>query len=95
VRAPARALRHHAQINDLLIGRGSFLTFVRSFSDHGTSKLKSPHALINVPLLRRRTMLSAITISADLLTDRICDWMSALRGISALAQVQTYWRQPN
>ena len=49
MRAPARALRHHAQINDLLIGRGSFLTFVRSFSDHGTSKLKSPHALINVP----------------------------------------------
>jgi hypothetical protein len=36
VRRPAR-LRHHAQLNDLLIGRGSFLTFGRSFSGHGTT----------------------------------------------------------
>jgi hypothetical protein len=36
VRRPAR-LRHHPQLNDLLIGRGSFLTFGRSFSGHGTT----------------------------------------------------------
>jgi len=28
----ARGLRHHAQLNDWLIGRGSFLVFGRSFS---------------------------------------------------------------
>jgi len=31
-RSPARASSHHAQLNDRLIGRGSFLTFARSFS---------------------------------------------------------------
>jgi|ERR1700757_1883197 hypothetical protein len=40
VRRPAR-LRHHAQLNDLLIGRGSFLTFARSFSGHGTPQRRS------------------------------------------------------
>src|SRR5215469_4025781 len=31
-RSPARASSHHAQLNYRLIGRGSFLTFARSFS---------------------------------------------------------------
>ena len=33
----ARVLRHHAQLKDLLIGRGSFLTFARPCFGDGTS----------------------------------------------------------
>jgi hypothetical protein len=37
VHRPAH-LRHHAQFNDLLIGRGSFWAFGRSFSGCGTCR---------------------------------------------------------
>ena len=82
VRRPAR-LRHHAQLNDLLIGRGSFLTFGRSFSGHGTTA-KTLGLTIQATLLAHRRRGDRITMPMSAFgtkrTSQCAQPMSALRG---------------